>query len=122
MADIRSYRDLEVWKTGIAIARAAYLVTKHLPRDEIYALTSQIRRAATSVPANVAEGHGRDTTGDFIRGLRIAQGSLKEVETHLEVCVATGLLTLEQTRELVHLCEREGKMIRSLIRSLQEGS
>jgi four helix bundle protein len=122
MSEIRSYRDLEVWKTGIEIARAAYLVTKLLPRDEVFALTSQIRRAATSIPANIAEGHGRDTTGDFIRGLRIAQGSLKEVESHLEVCLAVGLLTTEQVNTLTALCDREGKMVQSLIRSLQEGS
>lgn len=121
MGQIQSYRDLDVWKTGVDIARIAYLTTRSLPRDEIFGLTSQIRRAATSIPANIAEGHGRDTTGDYIRGLQIAQGSLKEIETHLEVCIAVGFLTHDQVGELMTLCDREGKMVRALIRKLQEG-
>ena len=61
---IRSYRDLRVWQEGMALAEACYLLTKRFPKDELFGMTSQIRRAATSVPANIAEGYGRDSTGE----------------------------------------------------------
>ncbi|HET9928827.1 MAG TPA: four helix bundle protein [Rubrobacter sp.] len=80
---VRSYRDLWVWKQGLDLADMCYEVTKAFPKEEVYGMTSQIRRAVTSVPANRAEGHGRENSGEFIQFLRIAQGSLKELETHL---------------------------------------
>src|SRR5712691_1724129 len=80
---IRSYRDLEVWRVAMDVAVACYRTTAKFPREEIYSLTAQIRRAASSVSANIAEGYGRETTASFIQFLRIAQGSLKELETHL---------------------------------------
>ncbi len=80
--EIRSYRDLVVWQQGMALAASCYKATKSFPRDEAYGMTSQIRRAAASIPANIAEGNGRENTGAYIQSLRIAQGSLKELETH----------------------------------------
>lgn len=117
---IGSYRDLEVWKVGMLIARAAYLASRRFPKDELFGLTSQIRRAAVSIPANVAEGHGREMPGEFIRSLRISQGSLKELETHCLVAVDCGIVPEEVISELLALTEREGKMLRGLIRSLQD--
>jgi four helix bundle protein len=74
---IQSYRDLEVWQQGMALAEVCYRITKTFPREEIYGMVSQIRRAAVSVPANIAEGYGRQYRNDYVRFLRIAQGSLK---------------------------------------------
>ena len=79
----QSYRDLVVWQTAMALAVDCYQLTRNFPRDEMFGLTSQIRRAAASIPANIAEGHGRENTGAFIQHLRIAQGSSKELETHI---------------------------------------
>lgn len=86
----------------------------------MYGLTSQIRRAATSVAANIAEGHGRENTGSFIQFLRIAQGSLKELETHLIIAQKVRSLSESEFQSLVQQCDEIGKMIRALIRSLQE--
>ena len=82
---INSYRDLVVWQLSIELAEAAYALTSAFPRDELYGMTSQVRRSATSVAANIAEGYGRQTRPAFVSHLRIAQGSLKELETHLIV-------------------------------------
>lgn len=120
MVSINSYRDLDAWKLGIEIATAAYELTKSFPREEQFGLTSQIRRAAVSIPANIAEGHGRQTTGDFVRGIRIAQGSLKELETHVLVAQRVGIVQTDATQELMDLCEREGRVLRALARSLQD--
>ena len=86
----------------------------------MYGLTSQIRRAATSVAANIAEGHGRENTGSFIQFLRIAQGSLKELDTHLIIAQKVRSLSESEFQSLVQQCDEIGKMIRALIRSLQE--
>jgi four helix bundle protein len=79
----RGFRELLVWRQAMDLARDCYLLTKHLPKEELYGLTSQMRRAAVSVPANIAEGNGRRTRKDYVGFLRIAQGSLRELETYL---------------------------------------
>jgi four helix bundle protein len=103
----------------MALAEACYLVTRDFPKAEMFGLTSQIRRAAGSVPANIAEGYGRDSTPAFVQHLRIAQGSLKEVETHLLLSVRVGILASEVSEPLLDRSAEVGKMLRSLIRSLQ---
>ena len=80
---IKSYRDLRVWREAMGLAVATYQLSGELPKHELYGLTSQIRRAAASVPANIAEGYGRESKGSYVQLLRVAQGSLKELETHL---------------------------------------
>ncbi len=104
----------------MALAEACYLATAVFPREEMFGLTSQIRRSAASVPANVAEGHGRENTGSFIQYLRIAQGLLKELETHLILAGRVGVSRKGAPEELLGNCEIVGKMLRALIRSLQE--
>ena len=116
---IKSYRDLVVWQTGIDLTVSCYEVTREFPRDELYGLTSQIRRAATSIPANIAEGHGRDSTGQFVQFLRIAQGSVKELETHLIVAQRVNLMVAERAAQLLATCDELGRMLRSLIRTLE---
>jgi four helix bundle protein len=116
---IRSYKDLNVWKLGMELAEASYRHTASFPREEAFGLTAQIRRAAASIPANIAEGYGRENTGSYIQFLRIAQGSLKELETHLMLAERVGLSSPEPTATLLGHAESISKMLRNLIRSLQ---
>jgi len=116
---IRSYRDLRVWQEGMRLAENCYGLTKAFPKAELFGMTSQIRRAASSVPANIAEGYGRDSKGDYIQFLRISQGSLKEVETHLILCTRVMLLTESEAQSILEHCDLLGKMLHRLIRSLQ---
>ena len=118
-ATVESYRDLEIWKAGMDLAVASYDATRSFPRDEIFGLTSQIRRSASSIPANIAEGYGRENTGSYIQSLRIAQGSLKEFETHIILAERVNLIAPQQAAPLIGAGDRLGKMIRSLIRTLQ---
>jgi four helix bundle protein len=103
----------------MALAESCYRLTRGLPKEEMFGLTSQIRRSAASVPANIAEGHGRENTRTFIQYLRIAQGSLKELETHLLLAERTGMVGKRDVDASILQCESLGKMLRSLIRSLQ---
>jgi len=82
----------------MALAELCYRLTKEFPREELFAMTSQIRRAAVSIPSNIAEGHGRESTQSFVQFLRVSQGSLKELETHLLLSERVGLLTQQQIK------------------------
>jgi four helix bundle protein len=117
--EIQSYRDLKVWQRGMDLAAACYAATKLLHVDERFGLISQIRRASVSVPANVAEGYGRENRGEFIQFLRIAQGSLKELETHILLAQRIYPQTAKQFDPLLLQADELGKMLRALIRSLQ---
>ena len=119
MSEVKSYRDLKVWQNGMDFAAEVYRLAKAMPRNEEYRLTSQMLRAAASVPANIAEGHGRENTRSFIQYLRIAPGSLKELETHLLLAERVGILARGQIDAPMGQCEALGKMLRALIRSLQ---
>ncbi len=116
---IRSYRDLIVWQKAMDLAEAAYRLTATFPREELYGLTSQIRRSAASIPANIAEGYGRESRGAYIQLLRVAQGSLKELETHLLLAVRVDIATRETADALLAASDEVGRMLRALIRSLE---
>ena len=116
---INSYRDLRVWQSAMSLAVDCYTLTKRFPREEMFGLTSQIRRSASSVPANIAEGHGRESTQSFIQHLRISQGLLKELETHLLLAARIGLVDGEAPDFPLASCDALGKMLHALIRSLQ---
>ena len=116
---IESYKDLDVWKVAMTLAHESYLLTARVPKDEMYGMTAQIRRAAVSIPANIAEGYGRELTGSFVQFLRIAQGSARELETHLILAERIRLVDQQTAAPLQELCERVSKMLRSLIRSLE---
>ncbi|MBZ9658032.1 four helix bundle protein [Mesorhizobium sp. ESP-6-4] len=116
---IESYRDLMVWQSAMVLAEDCYRVTKGFPKDEIYGMTSQMRRSAASIAANIAEGYGRENRGSFVQFLRMAQGSLKELETHILLACRVGLLEKDNEIELLVRCEEIGKMTRSLIRTVQ---
>jgi four helix bundle protein len=115
---IDSYRDLLVWQQAMELAVAIYNATRAWPKEELYGLTSQVRRAATSVPANVAEGYGRENLGSYQQFLRIAQGSLKELETHLLIAERIGIAPRSSIEPLMASSESVGKLLRLLIRRL----
>lgn len=100
------------------LATAIYSSTKTWPKEELYGLTSQVRRAAVSVPANIAEGYGRENRGSYQQFLRIAQGSLKDMETHLIIAERVGITTGEAIRPAMTMSESVGKLLRLLIRKL----
>ena len=106
----------------MTLAESCYRLTRPFPRDELFGLTSQIRRSAGSIAANIAEGHGRESTGNFVQSLRISQGSLKELETHLILAERVGLLAVSDLQTILAQCESLGKMVRALIRSSQDKS
>ncbi|QYF87582.1 four helix bundle protein [Brevundimonas sp. PAMC22021] len=116
---LRSYRQLTVWSDGITLVKACYLITHDFPRDELFGLTSQIRRSAVSVPANIAEGYGRGSRKDYVRHLMIAQGSLKELETHLIIAGEVSLAPPTKIQPVLEQCDRLGKGLGALIRALQ---
>ena len=88
----KTFKDLIVWQKAHALVLSIYKMTVNLPREELYGLTSQIRRAAVSIPANIAEGSGRKTTKDYVHFLYISKGSLLELETLLEVALVLGYI------------------------------
>jgi four helix bundle protein len=116
---LSSYRELRVWKESLALAKSCYLVTRAFPKDEMFGMTSQIRRAAASIPANIAEGNGRENTREYVHFLRIAQGSLKELETHLLLSAEVDICPSNATQPLLEQTDTVGRMLRALIRSLQ---
>jgi four helix bundle protein len=114
-----SYQDLRVWNEAMNLGEMCYLATRSFPKEEIYGMISQIRRASASVPANIAEGYGRENRGEYIHFLRIAQGSLKELETHLMLSERVKLTSSQSIKPILEQSEKVGKMLRSLIRALQ---
>ncbi|WP_274630053.1 four helix bundle protein [Arvimicrobium flavum] len=113
-----SYQDLVVWQQAMDLTVTVYSTTKSWPKDELYGLTSQVRRAAASVPANIAEGYGREHRGSYLQFLRIAQGSLKELETHLLIADRVGIAPNGSTVALLASSESVGKLLRLLLRKL----
>ncbi|ODH02095.1 hypothetical protein A4S05_02830 [Nostoc sp. KVJ20] len=116
---IQSYQDLKVWQEAMNLAEECYRVTKPFPKEETYGMISQIRRASVSIPANIAEGYGRRTRGEYIQFLYIAQGSLKELETHLLLSIRVALAVAEVINPVINQCKLVGKILLGLIRSLE---
>ena len=101
----------------MALVEATYLVTRTFPKEELYGLTSQMRRSAVSIPSNISEGHGRSTDREFNQFLHIARGSVSELETQIELSIRLGYL--EKTSQLPMTCNELGKMLNALISSLK---
>ena len=116
---ISSYRDLVVWQKAMRLAAEAYQIAKLLPKAEEYRLTSQLLRAAASVPANIAEGHARGTRKDYAHFISIARGSLAETETILLLLVDVELLTHERAQAVLALCSEIGRMLNGLLARLR---
>ena len=111
MGEVRSYRDLLVWQKGMDLAEEAYTLVKFFPKAEEYRLTSQLLRAAASVPANIAEGNARATRKDYAHFVSIARGSVAEVETFLQLAVRVKLVTLDQAAPAISLADELGRML-----------
>lgn len=116
---MRNYKELQVWQRAKNFAVNLYGVTEKFPRTERFGLTSQIRRAASSVPANIAEGWGRQSTKEYIQFLTVARGSLMELETHLIIAGDLLYLKPNQLEESQREVEGIGQMLNRLIRALQ---
>jgi four helix bundle protein len=121
-AVIRSHRDLIVWQKAMDLVVSVYRATESLPKSETYGLTSQIRRAVTSIPANIAEGQGRRLTKEFIYFLANARGSLWELDTHLESATRLGFISADTHQELQSQLDEVGRMLNGLIRSVRDSS
>ena len=117
---IQSYRDLLVWQKAMRLAAEAYRLGKLLPKAEEYRLTSQLLRAAASVPSNIAEGHARGTRKDYAHFITISRGSLAETETILLLLVDVGLLPNEQVHPALELSSEVGRMLNGLLTRLRE--
>lgn len=119
MTAIRSYRDLEVWQRAMDLVTSIYGLSQHFPKEEIYGLTSQLRRAAVSVPSNIAEGQSKRSTKDYVRFLQIAYGSIAEMETQLMIARNLNYLNTEAAESTLTECATIGRMLNGLINSLQ---
>ena len=108
------HRELEVWRCAVELSTRAYQLTGKLPASERSGLTSQIRRAAASVPANIAEGSGRLYPKEYVRHISIARGSLMELDAHLAVAVNAGLLASTDAAPAIQLIDRIGRMLTRL--------
>ena len=116
---VRDYRDLEVWQLAMTLAEKCYEVTKRFPKEEMFGMTAQIRRASSSIPANIAEGRGRSGTKEFLNFLSVARGSLMELVTHLQLSHRVRLLEKSQLDELLQLSDRVSRMLSGLRNSLR---
>lgn len=116
---VNSYTDLIVWQRAMDLLEEIYRLVKILPAFERFSLTDQMRRAAVSIPSNIAEGKGRNTNREFIRFLWIALGSKNELETHLYICVRVGYLNKDEIIKALNLCAEIGRMINRLIKTLE---
>ncbi|MBR5673654.1 MAG: four helix bundle protein [Muribaculaceae bacterium] len=112
------FRELKVWQKAMDLTVEIYSIVKLLPQDENYALSSQMRRAAVSIPSNIAEGQGRESMKEFIRFLSVARGSIRELSTQLEICERVHYLNEGNTARAKELIEEIDKMLNALSKSL----
>lgn len=120
MGDIKSYKDLIVSQKAIDLAVETYKLTKSFPKEEMYGLTSQVRRAACSVSLNIAEGYGRNTTKNYVNSLYIAEGSLRELESGLILSTKLNFISNSNCEKANSLITEEFKMFNALIKSLEK--
>jgi four helix bundle protein len=116
---IKSYRDLQVWQKAMDLVVESYKVVDLLPKNEVYSLATQIRRAAVSIPANIAEGHGREHLGDYLHHLSCANGSLMELETHFLIASKLSYITDPQLESVLKSAAELGRMLAGLIGKLK---
>jgi four helix bundle protein len=119
---VQHYRQLIAWQKAMVLVKEIYNLIKDFPKEEIYGLTSQLRRAAVSIPSNIAEGQGRDSTKEFLHHLSIAYGSLMEVETQLLIAESLNYLKSEETKLILGKTSETGRLINGLTRSLKQKS
>jgi four helix bundle protein len=117
---VQSYRELDVWLLGMELAEKWYQATMAFPKEEMFGLVSQIRRAAAAIPANICEGHARDHTRELLKHPSIARGSLMEPETHLLLSQRVGLIQEAGLESLLALTDRVSRMLSGLRKSLEK--
>ncbi len=118
--NIKSFRGLMAWQKAMTLVEMVYAMTAQLPAEERYGLTSQMRRAAVSVPSNIAEGHARDSSKEFGRYISIARGSLAEVQKQLELAARLGFSEPDRLRSVLEACDELGRILRGLRRSIDK--
>jgi len=117
---ISSYKDLLVWQKAIILVKEIYLLTKKLPDEEKFGLTSQMRRCSVSIASNIAEGWGRNSTKSYIQFLRITRGSLLELETQVIICKELTYISNENYNRINNLIAEESKMLNALIKAINK--
>lgn len=115
----KNFKDLIAWQKAMDLVVMVYQLTKWFPSEELYGLSSQLRRAVVSIPSNIAEGQGRNSDGDFLRFLSIAYGSLREVETQLLIAVRLNYIGLSDFQPVQELCDETGRILNGLMSSLR---
>ena len=116
---VNSYEDLIVWQKSMDLLEEVYRLIKLLPREETYALADQMRRAATSIPSNIAEGHGRNSNKEFANFLNIARDSLSELRTQLRICHRLKYFSESDSEKALNLCEEVYKILNAFISKLR---
>ena len=119
---VSSYRQLVVWQKAVELVLEVYRATQDFPKEEMYGLTSQLRRAAVSVPSNIAEGQGRSSTGEFKQFLGHAKGSLFELQTQVVIAQKLGFVKDKLASRLLELSDEVGRMLRGCCRRFARGS
>jgi four helix bundle protein len=115
---IRNYADLIAWQKAMALAESVYKTTSNMPREELYGLTSQMRRAAVSIPSNIAEGEGRRPHGEFLHMLSISYGSLRELETQTVLANRLSFIQDNDARTVMEECGEVGRLLNGLMKSV----
>ena len=115
---IKSFKDLTVWKEAMNLVEMIYLQTRKFPKEEMYGLTSQIRKSTVSIPANIAEGNGRKSRKEYLQFLSIANGSIAELETHLIIAERLNFLTKETAEQLMTQLQSVARLLQALRNAL----
>jgi four helix bundle protein len=115
---VKNYKELIAWQRAMDLVEEVYRVTREFPREEVYALTGQLRRAVVSIPSNVAEGQGRRSTKEFVHHLSISYGSLREVETQLLIAQRLRYLSEAKAERVMEIAAEEGRLLNGLMNSL----
>lgn len=115
---VDGYKGLIVWQKAMDLVEETYRIAKGLPREELYALSDQMRRAAISIPSNIAEGHVRKTKKEYANFLSVARGSNAELQTQFQICIRLGYATEERIEKAIQLTEEIGKMLQAIIQKL----
>jgi four helix bundle protein len=116
---VKNYQELIVWQKAMDLVEEIYSSTRSFPKEEVYALTNQVRRAGVSIASNIAEGQGRQTTADFCRHLSIAYGSLREAETQILIAHRLDYLSESATQYLMQMAGEVGRLLNGLMTSLR---
>lgn len=122
MKKIKTFKDLIAWQKAMKIVEIIYKLTGKFPDNEKFGIVSQIRRAAISIPSNIAEGFGRQSTKDYVRFLQIALGSLYEMQTQTEISFRLGFITENENKEIILLIDEEERILTFLIRGVKKSS